>query len=172
MFYPGKLLVASPVLVDPNFFRTVVLVLQHDLAGALGVVLNRPSDELVENHLPAFARSTCPPGVVFVGGPVQPAVAVGLDGSGEPTGDLIVPGVSMVDFSRDPGGPLRIFSGYAGWGAGQLEVEMETDAWLVFPAIAGDVFHPEPGKLWSAVLRRQGGRYAILATMPDDPNMN
>jgi putative transcriptional regulator len=162
--------------VDPNFFKTVVFVLQHDSEGAVGVVLNRPSEELVESHLPEWARRLEDPPLVFVGGPVDPAVAIGVvrsDRSAEPTA---LGGVGMVDLAGDPAagppGPVRVFSGYAGWGAGQLEAELEEGAWLVVRAEPDDIFTRDPALLWSMVLRRQGGRIAMLATYPLDPSMN
>lgn len=172
----GALLVASPLLLDPNFDRTVVLVLQHGVDGAVGVVLNRPSDQPVEIHLPEWTRRLEDPPVVFIGGPVDPAVAIGVvrsEGPAEPTALL---GVGMVDLGGDPAagtpGPVRVFSGYAGWGPGQAEAEVNEGAWLVLEGDAEDVFTRDPTDLWSKVLRRQGGRVAMLATFPLDPSMN
>lgn len=176
MLAPGTLLVASPLLADPNFDRTVVFVLQHDGDGAVGVVLNRPSGEPVETHLPEWARRLEDPPVVFVGGPVDRAVAIGLVRSEHPTEPTALGGIGMVDLASDPAagtpGAVRVFSGYAGWGPGQAEAEMAEGAWLVVDATADDVFTQAPEDLWSAVLRRQGGRVAMLATFPTDPSMN
>lgn len=175
-FAAGQLLVASPFLLDLNFARTVVLVLQHDDAGALGVVLNRPSAEAVEEHLPEWAARLEVPGVVFVGGPVEPAVAIGVVRSPRPTEPTAVIGVGMVDLGSDPAaataGPIRVFSGYSGWGVGQLEAELAEGAWIVVPANATDVFTDRPEELWSTVLRRQGGKLAMLALYPADPSDN
>lgn len=172
----GTLLVASPLLVDPNFYKTVVFILQHDLEGAVGVVLNRPSEEAVENHLPEWARRLEDPPVVFVGGPVDPAVAIGVVRSDRPAEPTALLGVGMVDLGSDPAagtpGPVRVFSGYAGWGPGQVEAELEEGAWLVLEAEPDDVFTQNPAELWSIVLRRQGGKVAMLATFPLDPSMN
>lgn len=172
----GTLLVASPLLVDPNFYRTVVFVLQHDRDGAVGVVLNRPSAESVETHLPEWARRLEDPPVVFVGGPVDRAVAIGLVRSDRPTEPTSLKGIGMVDLASDPAagspGPVRVFSGYAGWGPGQAEAEMDEGAWLVVDATVDDVFTQAPEELWSVVLRRQGGKLAMLATFPTDLSMN
>jgi putative transcriptional regulator len=172
----GTLLVASPLLVDPNFYRTVVFVLQHDVDGAVGVVLNRPSEEPVDSHLPEWTRRLEDPPVIFVGGPVDRAVAIGLVHSDRPVEPTALGGVGMVDLGSDPAagtpGPVRVFSGYAGWGPGQAEAEMAEGAWVVLDARADDVFSQAPEELWSAVLRRQGGRLAMLATFPVDPSMN
>ncbi len=175
-FVAGRLLVASPLLVDVNFFRSVVVVLQHDEEGAVGVVLNRPSSEAVVDHLPDWAPHLEGPEVVFVGGPVEPAIAIGVVRTPVPTQPTAVAGVGMVDLAEDPAavtaGPLRVFSGYAGWGSGQLEAEMAEGAWVVLPARAEDVFTDDPLSLWSDVLRRQGGRLAMMASFPLDPSMN
>ena len=172
----GTLMVASPLLIDPNFYRTVVFLLQHDLEGAVGVVLNRPSEEPVDSHLPEWVRRLEDPPVIFVGGPVERAVAIGLVRSDRPDEPTALGGVGMVDLGGDPAagtpGPVRVFSGYAGWGPGQAEAEMAEGAWLVLDALAADVFTPAPDDLWSTVLRRQGGRLAMLATFPLDPSMN
>jgi putative transcriptional regulator len=172
----GRLLVASPLLVDPNFYRTVVLVLQHGEEGAVGVVLNRPSVEGVGAYLPEWEGRLEEPGVVFVGGPVEPAVAIGVVRNPVPGDPTAVEGVGLVDLAADPAsidrGAVRVFSGYAGWGAGQLEGELAEGAWIVVGAHEEDVFTDRPDELWTAVLRRQGGRLALLATFPPDPSLN
>jgi putative transcriptional regulator len=172
----GSLLVASPLLLDPNFARTVVLMLQHDAEGSVGVVLNRPSDEPVERHLPEWAIRLEDPPVVFVGGPVEPAVAIGVIRADRPAEPTALNGVGLIDLGEDPAagaaGPIRVFSGYSGWGPGQIETELAEGAWLVLEAMTGDVFTADPDDLWRAVLRRQGGRVAMLATYPVDPSLN
>lgn len=172
----GSLLVASPLLIDPNFQRTVILVLQHDSEGAVGVVLNRPSGEDVASHLPEWAFRLEDPAVVFQGGPVDPSVAIGVVKAMSATEPTAVIGVGMVDLAEDPAavvaGPVRVFSGYSGWGGGQLEAELEEGAWIVVPATANDVFTETPETLWGEVLRRQGGSLALIASFPSDPSLN
>jgi putative transcriptional regulator len=171
----GRLLVASPALVDPNFFRAVVLLLDHDEQGAFGVVLNRASEEAVDHHLPAWSLLVSEPPVVFVGGPVEPVMGIALSGGPERGQPAVVEGVKVVDLTTEPEvvmAPIRIFAGYAGWGASQLEVELAEDAWIVVAAESVDVFTSAPEDLWAAVLRRQGGRLALLSTMPLDPTLN
>lgn len=168
----GSALVASPHLFDPNFFRTVVLLLEHDEDGAVGVVLNRPSTSGLGDELPGWEMLLAEPPVVFVGGPVDPQSAIGLAQgvAGSP-----VDGVGIVDLSAPPGdliAPVRIYAGYAGWGPGQLEAELAEGGWIVADAIAPDVFALEPDRLWSAVLKRQPGPTALLATFPVDPSLN
>jgi putative transcriptional regulator len=169
----GKLLVASTILGDPNFFRSVVLVLQHDADGALGLVLNRPTESPVGEHLPLLAPRAVEPDVVFIGGPVEPEVAIALESASEPAQPTALDGVGIVDVhdSTLPA-PCRVYSGYSGWGAGQLEDELEEEAWMVIDPTAADVFTSDPEGLWASVLKRQGGRFAMLATYPPDISLN
>jgi putative transcriptional regulator len=172
----GRLLVATPDLADPNFSHAVVLLLEHNDEGAFGVVLNRPSDVDVAAALPGWERLSAPPDVVFVGGPVQQdgvvALAAGTDDVLEKS---VLPAVGVVDLDRDPlvaGAGLdrvRVFAGYAGWGAGQLESEVADGGWFVVDATPGDVFSDDPEELWLVVLHRQGG---IFTTIPEDPSLN
>ncbi len=168
----GQLLVAAPTLRDPNFYRTVVLVLRHDEEGAMGVILNRPSNEQAAIYLPEWERQLEPEATVFVGGPVQPEVAIGFSRPIE----LSRPDSGLVDFTTPTedydNGPIRVFAGYAGWGPQQLEFELEESAWIVLPSDWGDLFTEEPEGLWSRVLVRQGGRLAMLATFPPDLSLN
>ena len=173
---------ATPELGDPNFDRTVVLLLEHTADGAVGVVLNRPSEtDLADagadwGGWDAFAA---PPGVVFVGGPVARtaviAVARALDGA-KVAGFQPVVGesVGIVDLTAEPDGvdAVRLFAGYAGWGGGQLEAEMAAGGWFTFDAVPSDPLTGEPEELWAAVLRRQGGRIALFASCPPDPSLN
>lgn len=177
----GNLLVAGPLLIDPNFFRTVVLVCAHAEDGALGLVLNRPTDIAVGDHLPGWVERLAPPSVVFAGGPVQPETAIGLGRhrGPEPVGWTGVDGrVGLVDLSRAPGEvvgdieALRVYSGYAGWGPGQLEDELLRNDWLVFPADACDPFLGDPGEAWRRVLKGSRGRAAWYADFPLDPRAN
>ncbi len=170
----GRLLVATPLLVDPNFWRSVILLLQHDEEeGAIGVVLNRPTMERVDTHIPVWGPVAAEPGIVHFGGPVQPEVAIGLatGQAGEPTS---VPGLSIVDLELSPTpelGAVRIYSGYAGWGAGQLEAEIVEGSWYVVPAAPDDPFDRPEGQ-WARVLRRQHGYLALVSTFPDDVDLN
>ncbi|MFD0887884.1 YqgE/AlgH family protein [Streptosporangium algeriense] len=187
--YVGGLLVATPRLDDPNFRRSVVLVLEHDLdGGTLGVVLNRPSDISVTQVLPTWDTMVTGPSVLFQGGPVQTdsALALAAVPSGqEPlgwrrlhSGTAAVSRIGTVDLDAPPEilageiAQMRIFAGYAGWSAGQLEAEIGQGAWYVVDSEPGDTFHHDPGSLWRAVLRRQRDELAYVATCPDDPSMN
>lgn len=163
----GTLVVATPSLVDPNFARTVVFILQHDDDGSLGVVLNRPTIEPVVDHLPHWADHVADPASVFIGGPVEPEIAVGV--RAVPGG-----GVELIDLSDEPGPDdiVRVFSGYSGWGPGQLEAEIAEGSWWVVEGGVNDVFEPDPTALWSQVLRRQPGEMRFLATLPMDPSLN
>ncbi len=170
--HAGKLLVATPRLIDPNFYRTVVLMLQHDEEGTVGVVLNRPTEERVVDHLPEWAP-LAGDGLVRFGGPVEPEVAIGLaiTPDGMETG---VPGLSLVDLGEPPRGegpPLRVYSGYAGWGTGQLEAEIATGSWYVVQAGPDDPFE-EADDQWRRVLKRQPGPLALVANFPEDVSLN
>ncbi|TWV41339.1 YqgE/AlgH family protein [Streptomyces misionensis] len=182
----GRLLVATPALADPNFDRAVVLLLDHDEEGSLGVVLNRPTPVGVGDILEGWAELTGEPGVVFQGGPVSLDSALGVavvpggaNGERAPLGWRRVHGaIGLVDLEAPPEllapvlGSLRIFAGYAGWGPGQLEDELAEGAWYVVESEPGDVSSPVPERLWREVLRRQRGELAMVATYPDDPSLN
>ena len=182
----GRLLVATPRLADPNFVRTVVLLLDHDENGSLGVVLNRPSPVPVADVLESWGDLVTGPDVLFHGGPVSTdsALAVatltpGQDPSADPVGfrrlfdetgiiDLDTP----TELLSDAIVQLRIFAGYAGWGVDQLLAEVEEGSWYVLPLEHGDLFATDPGELWGRVLRRQPGELAWVSTRPADPTMN
>ncbi len=184
----GLLLVATPQLEDPNFRRSVVLLVEHDGdGGTLGVVLNRPTEVPVDRVLPPWAELVTGPAVVFQGGPValENALALArLPGEDEPLGWRALDGgaevarVGLVDLEAPPGLlaaellQLRVFAGYAGWSPGQLRAEIEDGSWYLVPAEAGDVFAADPERLWQHVLRRQGGDLAFVSTFPDDPTLN
>jgi putative transcriptional regulator len=179
----GRLLVASPLLGDPNFARSIVLLLNADDDGSLGVILNRPSTTPVGEVLAPWAGLVRGPEVLFRGGPVETDAALGVARSAGTGEDLVgwrplFDHTGLVDLDTPvellEGGlsELRIYAGYAGWAAGQLEAEIESGAWLVVPAEATDLFALEPERLWAQVLRRQPGETAMLATMPADPTLN
>jgi putative transcriptional regulator len=168
----GRLLVAGPGLLDPNFFRSVVLVLEHTEEGALGLVLNRPTDLAVSDALPPWAATVSDPPVVFVGGPVAPGTAIGIGRNVDV--EPVVGAFGMVDLDEDPHAwrDVRLFSGYSGWGPGQVEAEVDEDAWIVIESRPEDVATHDALDLWSTVLARQRGPLALLAHYPDEPAFN
>jgi putative transcriptional regulator len=178
----GRLLVAAPHLLDPNFLRTVVLICRHDADGALGLVLNRPSDVPVGDHLPGWTEPLATPEVVFVGGPVQPEMAIGFaerrSGTLPPGWSDVADDLGLVDLAGPPGtsvgdlDALRVFAGYAGWSAGQLDFEASSEDWFVVEMEAGDPFSAAAASLWRDVLRRQHGQLALYADFPLDPAAN
>lgn len=175
----GQLLVAGPSLLDPNFRRTVVLVGEHTDEGALGVVLNRASEATVEDAVPELSPLIDDEELVHVGGPVQPSAIVVVADFADPeqAGVLILDSVGFLPAEVDPDaiGELRrarVFAGYAGWGPGQLDEELDEGSWIVAPALPEDVFTGDPEELWSDVLRRKGGPFEVLALMPPDPSAN
>jgi len=184
----GRLLVATPLLGDPNFRRTVILIVEDEPEeGTLGVVLNRPTEVQVGQVLESWTDLVTGPSVVFRGGPVSPNSALALAlarGDDEPLGWRSLEGsdltsrIGLVDLEAPPElladgiSSLRVFAGYAGWGPGQLQAEIEEGAWYVLAGEPTDAFLAEPERLWPEVLRRQGGEFAIVATYPDDPLLN
>ena len=186
----GMLLVATPALLDPNFTDTVVLMLEADGDGALGVVLNRPSPVPVSEVLDPWAEVCAEPEVLFRGGPVSTegalAVArlraadeapVGFRTLGEGDGALgglvgLVDLDTPVELVTESLAGLRIFAGYAGWGADQLAAEIEEGSWYVVPGEIRDVFRVDPDELKRDVLRRQPGELAWHSTRPVDPDLN
>lgn len=179
----GRLLVATPSLEDPNFDRTVVLILQHDDEdGAMGLVLNRPSGLPLEEELGDWGALAAPPDEVFIGGPVQPEVAIALGwltpDSGVPDGvQPVLDRLGVVDLRRSPDDlpqlmAVRVFAGYAGWAAGQLEAEIASGSWFTLDADPWDPATADPDGLWRQVFRRQSDRLRMLATFPDDPSLN
>ena len=175
----GQLLIAGPSLLDPNFRRAVVLVGEHTDEGALGVVLNRASEATVEDAVPELSTLIDDEELVHVGGPVQPSAIVVVADFADPeqAGVLILDSVGFLPAEVDPDaiGELRrarVFAGYAGWGPGQLDEELDEGSWIVAPALPEDVFTGDPEELWSDVLRRKGGPFEVLALMPPDPSAN
>lgn len=176
----GKLLVSNPLMGDPNFYRTVILMVEDGDEGSMGLVLNRPSSELVALHVPVWADTVAPPDVVFVGGPVMTDVAIGIGcGPVIPTDEWapIVGDVSMIDvaFTPDHWGGMdtaRIFAGYSGWIPGQLQAELAIESWIVCEAASSDALDPEPETLWQRVLGRQPGRISLYASFPEDLSVN
>ena len=176
----GKLLIAGPKLQDPNFWRTVVLVIEHSDEGALGLVLNRRSDTSVSDAIPQLSELVEPTEDVFVGGPVQPSSVIILAQFEDPEDAALIAfadvGVLAAGTeSGDHGTGLRrgrAFVGHAGWGPGQLDSELEREDWILEPALREDAFTAEPDDLWSSVLARKGGSYALIARMPPDPSVN
>jgi len=181
---PGMLLVATPALADPNFERTVILVLDSDEDGALGVVLNRPSPVDVAAVLPGWAEAASSPAVLFQGGPVstESALAVALR---DPAVARLPEGFrevderfAIVDLDEEFDGSIegvvavRVFAGYAGWSAAQLEAEIDEGSWFVVDAEPGDLHSGEPEAMWRKVLRRQRSELAWVSLMPEDPTMN
>lgn len=175
----GQLLIAGPSLIDPNFRRTVVLVGEHSEEGALGVILNRASESTVDEAVPELSTLVTDLGTIHVGGPVQPSAIVVLAEFSQPdrAGSLVLGSVGFLPSEVDPDelGELRrarVFAGYAGWGPGQLDGELDEGSWIVEPALPDDVFTADPDELWSDVLRRKGGPFGVLALMPPDPSLN
>lgn len=188
----GKLLVATPRLGDPNFTRTVILVLEHGHESALGLILNNPMGVPVLEILDVWndEAAKAPPAVMFSGGPVSPGAIIGLVRAPRPRAEHpgidgwkpqgwhdVLGGIGTVDLSVPPEDQpeldgVRLFSGYSGWSADQLDEEIEDGAWFCLEAIEADLLTEQPEHLWHDVLQRQGGQLALLATFPPHPSVN
>jgi putative transcriptional regulator len=173
-------LIAGPGLLDPNFWRTVVLIIEHTEEGALGLVLNRPSETTVGEAVPQLEELVDAGDRLFIGGPVQPSSVMVLAEFEDP-GDAAL--VAFDDVGVLGTGPSpderaagvrrgRAFVGHAGWGPGQLDAELERGDWILEPARNDDAFCANARELWSEVLTRKGGSYALVARMPPDPSVN
>ncbi|HWF73719.1 MAG TPA: YqgE/AlgH family protein [Solirubrobacteraceae bacterium] len=176
----GQLLIAGPALLDPNFWRTVVLIVEHTEEGALGVVLNRPSESTVLDAVAQLEELVDPEEPVFIGGPVQPSSVIVVAEFEDPGDAALVAfddiGVLAAGSSPDEIAAgvrrARAFVGHAGWGPGQLDNELERGDWIVETARREDAFADHPSGLWESVLTRKGGSYALVARMPPDPSVN
>jgi putative transcriptional regulator len=176
----GQLLLASPALLDPNFRRAVVLVGAHSEEGAMGVVLNRPSEITVGEAVPALEPAVDEQEPVYFGGPVQPSsiVLLGEFLDPSPAGLLVLGRIGFpapeagIEELAQATARRRVFAGYAGWGEGQLDSELDQGDWIAHPALPDDVFTEAPDELWSTVMARKGGSYALIARMPVDPSVN
>jgi putative transcriptional regulator len=179
--FPGALLVASPTLLDPNFYRSVVLLMAHNDEGAIGVVLDRPLDLTAAEYVEEWESMLTPPSRVYEGGPVQRETAIGVarrTGFGpSESWEPVLGSLGFVDLGKTPADfpgveDLRVFSGYAGWGPDQLDLEIAIGSWFPVEASVDDVFDPVPHTLWGRVLKRQDNGLALYANYPDDPRDN
>jgi putative transcriptional regulator len=177
----GKLLLAGPTLKDPNFDRAVVLITEHTEEGAMGLILNRPAEVIVEDAVPDLAWVADGEEPVFVGGPVAPTGVIVLAEWLDPAQAVVlveddlgfVPGdAEDTDAVAAAIRRARVYAGHAGWGPGQLEEELAEEAWIVEAPLREELFSAEPEGLWAAVLRRMGREFALLSTMPPDPSLN
>lgn len=176
----GQLLIAGPSLSDPNFWRTVVLIVEHSDEGALGLVLNRPSESKVAEAVPQLSALVDGDSDVLLGGPVGQSAVIVLAEFADPEDAALIAfenvGVLAGNGPDDALGvdvrSARVFAGHAGWGPGQLDGELERGDWILEPARHCDAFAEDPTELWSQVLQRKGGSYALIARMPEDPSLN
>ena len=172
---PGSLLVATPDMKDPHFARAVILVIAYTTDdGAMGLILNRPlTVDQMDTHSPiaSWMESSQTPSTIFLGGPVEPNgyICMTPDSSA-------LSGLRSVDIeSISPvhlDGPHRVFRGYSGWGAGQLEDEVTFNSWYIVPSHSTDLLTTSPDTLWNDVLQRQNGPLKKLGLFPTDPEVN
>lgn len=172
----GKLLISSPSMSDANFDRTVVFMIEHNEEGALGVVINRPAPIDVVEAVPQWAAFVAEPRVVFIGGPVAQGSVLALAraeiADTTPEFTPVLGPVGVLDATVDPAqlttpiAEVRLFSGYSGWGPGQLDNELEVGAWFVIEAEPADPLTARPEGLWAEALKRQEGRDAMVTQDP------
>ncbi len=170
----GRLLVSAPWMDDPNFTKSVVLILAHSADGAFGIVINDESSTgsstIADVVGPAWAALVAPPESIFVGGPCEPTsvIALGLVTHTDRQAE-----VTVVNLNEDTPNPaiqlVRLFAGYAGWGPDQLDNELSRGGWFVADADLLDGLTSNPDQLWTAVLQRNGDPYSRL---PPDPRLN
>jgi putative transcriptional regulator len=165
--------------LDPNFWRTVVLIVEHSEEGALGLVLNRPSETTVGEAVSELEQLLDLDDPLYVGGPVQPSALIVLAEFNTPAEAALIAfedvGVLANGAHEQAASSVRrgrAFVGHAGWGPGQLDDEVERGDWILEPARREDAFSGAPLDLWSSVLTRKGGSYALVARMPPDPSVN
>ncbi len=179
MLRAGDLLLASPGMHDSIFDRTIIHVFDHGPHGSMGLVLNRPTPITVSAALPQFAE-LAQPDLLYVGGPVEEGTALVLVEPVDPATDTLHHlhnGVGLLDLSEeaplDGIQRLRVYTGYTGWGPGQLDAEMERGAWITAPCEPDDIWTRDRGEqAWATVLRRQGGLTSFLRDYPDQPWLN
>ena len=176
----GLLLIASPSIFDPNFRQAVVLIAEHNEEGAMGVVLNRPTEATIGDVAPQLEVFADADETIYAGGPVQPSALIVLGQFIDPSaaalpilGDIGFVGIGTeLDEVERAVHQSRVFAGHAGWGPDQLQAEMESEDWIVQPATHDDVFSHSAAELWTTLLQRMGGEYALMARMPFDPSVN
>lgn len=176
----GQLLIASPALIDPNFARTVVLIAEHNEDGALGVVLNRRTPATISDAVPPLESVVGGEEHIHVGGPVsqEGVLLLAEFEDREESLRLVFGNVGFLAAEADDEAlapkvnRVRAFAGHSGWGPDQLEAELAREDWVIDEATTDDVFTKDPEALWSGVLERKGGQFALLARMPPDPSVN
>jgi putative transcriptional regulator len=177
----GQLILDGGKLHGSFFHRSVVLICQHDVEGALGLILNRSTENKVGQALVANLPESVKEQSLFIGGPVQPQTLSFLHSDEYLTGANVMTNLNLghsidalVDLSESFSATqkLRLYAGYAGWSAGQLDNEMSRRDWLVHPATLELVFHPEPDQLWRKIMRQKDVNSRLLADSPDDLSWN
>jgi putative transcriptional regulator len=176
----GQLLIAMPMLIDPNFRQTIVLLCEHGPDGSLGLVINRPTDVEVSTLVQDFP-DLYNTDKVYAGGPVGRNTMLVLCHGNEPSEErgiledvFLAKNLEMLKYPGHlgPEGRIRCYIGYAGWAPGQLEAEINAGAWHLMHGDSDLIFDANPATLWPEMMARIGGECAIYATMPPDPSLN
>ena len=177
----GAVLIAPPMMQDPNFRRSVVLLCEHGVDGSFGLILNR---SISLNLTDVVEGMDLYEGPLCMGGPVQPNTLHVLHRYGSSVGESVEISKEIfwggdfeiirekVENEITSANEIRFFLGYAGWTPGQLDAEIEQDGWIIAPSDQALIFPEDPDELWKTTLQRMGGEYALLANFPDDPRLN
>ena len=177
----GNMLLDGGQLKGSFFNRAVVLICQHNLEGAFGLVLNRKTENTIDEVLTAELPAALRVYPLFLGGPVQPGALSYLHSDAFMPEANVIENLSLghsmeslIDLgeSMSSSKQVRIFAGYAGWSPGQLEDEIKRKSWLIHPASIDLVFSAEPERLWQRILQKKGAAFRLLAEAPDDPSLN
>lgn len=177
---PGKLLIAQPFLADSTFSRSVIFLCEHSDEGALGFVLNQPTNVNITDVLPEFDAPVLP---INHGGPVQlDTLHIIHKAPGSLGGTEVKSGVywgasleSLQSFVYDKAfsaDELRLFVGYSGWSPGQLENELKEGSWLITDVTQDVIFSTDADEVWKKAIYSLGHDYRYLANMPIDPGLN
>ena len=177
----GVLLIAPPMMQDPNFRRTVILLCEHGVDGSFGLILNRSISLQLADVVEGMNQYRGP---LSMGGPVQPNTLHVLHKYGQKVGEVVEvlnevfwggdfdEIQKIVQDEETSYEQIRFFLGYAGWSPGQLDAEVEQDGWILTPSQGSYIFTENPEDLWKSILRGMGGEFALLSNFPDDPRMN
>ncbi|MHA8066019.1 YqgE/AlgH family protein [Aquirufa sp. ROCK2-A2] len=178
---PGMLLLSEPYLEDASFRRSVILLCEHSNSHSFGIIINHEQDNVFETVMDEKVFDNIP---LFAGGPVDTSILQFLHRRPDliPGGLEIAPNIFWSgDFEKAiesvvnetiTFSDIKFFIGYSGWGAGQLEREIKSNAWYLEPAKSEYVFDEPCDQLWRKILMDKGGNYRVLATYPEDPNLN
>lgn len=177
----GKILLAEPFMLDPNFKRAAVLMCEHDLNGSIGFIMNKPLSMRVDELIAGFPEFDAE---IYFGGPVSTDTIHYVHNKGDLLEDSIhiVDGVywggsfeklkSLINSKLIGARDIRFFVGYSGWGEGQLNEEMKLGSWVVADMFSNYLFKTKARELWQQVMTHKGNTYSVIAQVPEGVNWN